>query len=220
MTICSGAISHHCKWYPVLLALLPAWATSQIISCQMRMIYTICILQATRLIRMHLRHRRNVMVRATTLHGHNHEVPKDFSSITLIVLDLYSQINWHAYGRVPKGCTTKDLDDTTLCHQKMLDSLRGSSVKIGTMQRKLAWPLHKDDTHKSRSVHIFFVRCCEKKTLLGLKAFRRASVSKHDVDCAKISIPTIACIFPTKKTMAAPIVFNPFRPLTRNSNNQ
>jgi len=33
-----------------------------------------------------------------------------------------------------------------------LDSLRGSSVKIGTIKRRLAWPLCKDDTHKSRSV--------------------------------------------------------------------
>ena len=32
-------------------------------------------------------------------------------------------------------------------------SLRGSSVKLGTMQRKLAWPLRKDDTHTSRSVN-------------------------------------------------------------------
>ena len=32
-----------------------------------------------------------------------------------------------------------------------VDSLRGSSVKIGTIQRRLAWPLRKDDTHKSRS---------------------------------------------------------------------
>ena len=31
------------------------------------------------------------------------------------------------------------------------DSLRGSSVDIGTMQRRLAWPLRKDDTHTSRS---------------------------------------------------------------------
>ena len=31
-----------------------------------------------------------------------------------------------------------------------MDSLRGSSVKIGTMQRRLAWPLCKDDTHKSK----------------------------------------------------------------------
>ena len=33
-----------------------------------------------------------------------------------------------------------------------MDSLRGSSVKIGMIQRRLAWPLRKDDTHKSRSV--------------------------------------------------------------------
>ena len=38
-----------------------------------------------------------------------------------------------------------------------LDSLRGSSVKIGTIQRRLAWPLRKDDTHKSRSVNNFFL---------------------------------------------------------------
>ena len=37
------------------------------------------------------------------------------------------------------------------------DSLRGSSVKIGTIQRRLAWPLRKDDTHKSRSVNNSFV---------------------------------------------------------------
>ena len=39
------------------------------------------------------------------------------------------------------------------------DSLRGSSVKIGTIQRRLAWPLRKDDTHKSRSVNIVFLFC-------------------------------------------------------------
>jgi len=32
------------------------------------------------------------------------------------------------------------------------------SVKIGTIQRRLAWPLRKDDTHKSRSVTHFFFR--------------------------------------------------------------
>ena len=36
-----------------------------------------------------------------------------------------------------------------------LDPLRRSSVKIGTIQRRLAWPLRKDDTHKSRSVTSF-----------------------------------------------------------------
>ena len=45
-------------------------------------------------------------------------------------------------------------------HQKCIfailtDSLRGTSGKIGTIQRRLAWPLRKDDTHKSRSVTIF-----------------------------------------------------------------
>ncbi len=39
-------------------------------------------------------------------------------------------------------------------HQTV-DSLRGSSDKIGTIQRRLAWPLRKDDTHKSRSVPSF-----------------------------------------------------------------
>ena len=38
------------------------------------------------------------------------------------------------------------------------DSLRRSSDKIGTIQRRLAWPLRKDDTHKSRSVPSFFSR--------------------------------------------------------------
>ncbi|WJX35679.1 hypothetical protein P8452_23637 [Trifolium repens] len=28
----------------------------------------------------------------------------------------------------------------------------GTSDKIGTIQRRLAWPLRKDDTHKSRNV--------------------------------------------------------------------
>ena len=36
------------------------------------------------------------------------------------------------------------------------DSLRGSSVKIGTIQGRLAWPLRKDDTHKSRSANNLF----------------------------------------------------------------
>ena len=32
----------------------------------------------------------------------------------------------------------------------LLDSLRGSSVNIGTIQRRLAWPLRQDDAHKLR----------------------------------------------------------------------
>ena len=37
----------------------------------------------------------------------------------------------------------------------ILDSLRGSSVKIGTMQRRLAWPLRKDHTHKVIYIYIY-----------------------------------------------------------------
>ena len=45
-------------------------------------------------------------------------------------------------------------------HTLYTDSLRGSSVKIGTIQTRLAWPLRKDDKHQSRSVNenIHFVR--------------------------------------------------------------
>src|SRR5690348_14037552 len=32
--------------------------------------------------------------------------------------------------------------------------------KIGTIQRRLAWPLRKDDTHKSRMYHFFFLSLC------------------------------------------------------------
>ena len=37
----------------------------------------------------------------------------------------------------------------------IVSSILGSSDKIGTIQRRLAWPLRKDDTHKSRSVPSF-----------------------------------------------------------------
>ena len=47
---------------------------------------------------------------------------------------------------------------TNSAHIVYLDSLRGSSVKIGTIQRRLAWPLRKDDTHKSRMYHFWILR--------------------------------------------------------------
>ena len=56
------------------------------------------------------------------------------------------------------GSLAEESGDVKVVKQVYLDpdSLRGSSVKIGTIQRKLAWPLRKDDTHKSRSVNIMF----------------------------------------------------------------
>ena len=38
---------------------------------------------------------------------------------------------------------------------KLLDSFWGSSVKLGKTQRRLAWPVRKDDTHQSRSGKLF-----------------------------------------------------------------
>ena len=59
----------------------------------------------------------------------------------------------------PKGSRVKKryLDPSHHAPKQWLDSLRGSSVKIGTIQRRLAWPLRKDDTHKSRSVNNFLL---------------------------------------------------------------
>ena len=66
-----------------------------------------------------------------------------------------------------------------------LDSLWGSCVTIGTIQRQIAWPLRKDDTHTSRSVnnccifqvalpvtHILHRRCTAWDTLPVLRALR------------------------------------------------
>ena len=63
--------------------------------------------------------------------------------------------------------------------RQTMDFLGGSSVKIGTIQRRLAWPLRKDDTHKSRSVNMF------KQTAPGRErrqpADLRAVVGAHDL---------------------------------------
>ena len=61
------------------------------------------------------------------------------------------------------------------------DSLRGSSVKIGTIQRRLAWPLRKDDTHKSRSVNNFFFP--------AKRLRRRGAVAKRNPLCGVAGAP-------------------------------
>ena len=48
-----------------------------------------------------------------------------------------------------------EVDHKTVDHRYLQWFLRGTSDKIGTMQRRLAWPLRKDDTHKSWSVPSF-----------------------------------------------------------------
>ena len=41
----------------------------------------------------------------------------------------------------------------------LLEPSNGTSAKIGTIQRRLAWPLRKDDTHTSRMYH-FLTKTC------------------------------------------------------------
>uniref|UniRef100_A0A0V0GNB5 Putative ovule protein n=1 Tax=Solanum chacoense TaxID=4108 RepID=A0A0V0GNB5_SOLCH len=53
----------------------------------------------------------------------------------------------------------------------------GTSDKIGTIQRRLAWPLRKDDTHKSRNGPNFFAgrrRLCSGQSVF----FGRSSAAR------------------------------------------
>ena len=65
----------------------------------------------------------------------------------------------HEKCTVSKQALQSDLDTATSKHKwgSVLDSLRGSSVMIGTMQQILAWPLRKDDTRNSRSVTNIYI---------------------------------------------------------------
>ena len=83
-----------------------------------------------------------------------------------------------------------------------MDSLRGSSVKIGTIQRRLAWPLRKDDTHKSRSVNNFsnfhtitsafgtLVQACA-LLLSGLCAASAYFIGAEEVRAARLALQPI-----------------------------
>ncbi|KAG6773391.1 hypothetical protein POTOM_020666 [Populus tomentosa] len=65
----------------------------------------------------------------------------------------------------------------------------GTSDKIGTIQRRLAWPLRKDDTHKSRNADVLVklfpaIACCRfwvycnDRFHRGLKRKPMASIKK------------------------------------------
>ena len=62
-----------------------------------------------------------------------------------------------------------------------LDTVRGSSVTIGTIQRRLAWPLRKDDTHKSISVNNFLI---ELKARTAGTNLRNGQVTSAHSGCA------------------------------------
>ena len=66
----------------------------------------------------------------------------------------------------------------------------GPSIKIGTIQRRLAWPLRKDDTHTSRSVALF------------LSMQDRWRAQSKSVDHAFLS----KCVLPCRRWARAPRV--------------
>ena len=77
--------------------------------------------------------------------------------------DVFDYWVWKAAGLANCKVLVGKIEVWTMCFpipshlfcKHLLDSLRGSSDKIGTIQRRLAWPLRKDATHKSRSVPSF-----------------------------------------------------------------
>ena len=98
-------------------------------------------------------------------------------------------------------CALKKIDliEVFCFHERIvLDSLRGSSVKIGTIQRRLAWPLRKDDTHKSRSVNISFAAVLHGRRSF-LRNLREISPGARDLPrlfsakCAKSRRSRVAC---------------------------
>ena len=70
-----------------------------------------------------------------------------------------------------------------------MDSLRGSSDKIGTIQRRLAWPLRKDDTHKSRNVTSFLPMCAADGTWT-----HRHLMAPSPVDSLAVLLLFISCL--------------------------
>ena len=64
------------------------------------------------------------------------------------------------------------------------DSLRGSSVNIGTIQRRLAWPLRKDDTHTSRSV---------RRATVGMTSHRRDREAAEKRIRSAVALAKSAC---------------------------
>ena len=71
---------------------------------------------------------------------------------------MRKRLRWKMAGSNPGPCQAA-LTLFPALREKMsilLDTFRGSSAKIGTTQRKLAWPLRRDGTHKSSSVPNLF----------------------------------------------------------------
>ena len=66
---------------------------------------------------------------------------------------------WPIFLRSHKRSATGAGAELSARSTELPEPRKRSSAKIGTIQRRLAWPLRKDDTHKSRMYHFCFVRC-------------------------------------------------------------
>ena len=70
--------------------------------------------------------------------------------------ELFARIAWFL-ALAAAGCSRESSFSPTSPIQKGSDRFISlTSDKIGTIQRRLAWPLRKDDTHKSRNGPNFF----------------------------------------------------------------
>ena len=104
----------------------------------------------------------------------------------------HSDIRWSRASKQTNNCCSGQLFVMHDTLPAWLDSLRRSSVKIGTMQRILAWPLRKDDTHKSRSVNIFW--CCVQnhpafEEPIQIAVSHRRAHSKSPFNFTMLSLP-------------------------------
>ena len=96
-------------------------------------------------------------------------------------------LNFNAFRLIQTSHFEKPIACTRICHgvtQSRVDDLeplRRASVKIGTIQRRLAWPLRKDDTHKSRSVNNFFaIFFCEVWPVHWIWYFSLGAFDEHE----------------------------------------
>ena len=84
------------------------------------------------------------------------QTPHPDLSISPLLNHINKTLEWSSPKFLPTPVIVRQRPSTdvqTSADVDRRDSLRRSSVKIGTIQRSSAWPLRKDDAHKTRSVN-------------------------------------------------------------------
>jgi hypothetical protein len=139
--------------------------------------------------------RKHVHVLSMTTHG-----------ICNVYLRTRREVHLHSFKAL-------ELDRLFLLLGAGMDSLRGSSVKLGTIQRILAWPLRKDDTHKSRSVNNFVAGGWDTFAVLRCAGVRRSgcqllllSGANHGGESQSAYIQRVSSVFQRVPAYIRPIV--------------